>query len=264
MSARATALVWSKFPVGGNQLLLALALADQATDSGDCILLDIVRLSKKTRLAERGVREQLRAMADAGLLEQMEGAKAFRFALSWMGAAPGAEAPERAARAVGKRGQRLAQDWILPEDWKAWALAQFPAWTPAWVAGVAERFKDHWTAASGQGASKVDWSGTWRNWCRKEPAAPPVAQAAAPGGEWWKSQAAIVRKGSELCVAQIDGEPWMAWRDRIFRAAGDGPWIKMIYQAPDPTGGGVKNAAQAAIAQIKELRGMKSGTAGKV
>jgi hypothetical protein len=243
-------------------LLLALALADQCTDSGEYIALDVARLAKKTRQSERTVREQLRALAGAGWLEQMEGSKAFRISPAWVGsAAPApAAAPEKAARAVAKRGTRLSTDWTLPAEWRAWALAEYPAWTPEWVEAVAVRFRDHWTAKSGQDASKVEWDGTWRNWCRKEPAVPPAAAATQQGGEWWKSSAAIERRGAELGVARIDGELWNQWRDRIFRAAGEGPWLKMIYCAPDPAGGGFKSAAS----EISKMKGIVGGTAATV
>lgn len=260
MSARATALVWARFPEGGGALLLALALADQSTDAGEYIAIDIDRLSKKTRLSDRTVREQLRSMADAGWLEPMDGSKAYRIAATWMGGAAPAAAPEKAAKAIAKRAARLSKDWALPDDWKTWALAEYPAWTPEWVASVAARFKDHWLSASGQTASKVEWDGTWRNWCRKEPAVPPVAAAAPQAGQWWNSSAAIERKGAELDVVRIDGETWPQWRDRIFRAAGDGPWLKLVYKAPDPTGGGFVNVA----GEIAKMKGIVGGPHSKV
>jgi len=259
VSARVTALVWARFPAGGGALLLALALADQCTDAGEYIAIDVARLAKKTRLADRTVVDQLRAMANSGWLEQMEGSKAFRISPLWMGGAAPAVAPEKAAKTVAKRGARLSKDWTLPEDWAAWALKEFPAWTPEWVQAVAARFKDHWLAASGQTASKVEWDGTWRNWCRKEPAVPPAAKVVEQG-QWWTSSAAIEKKGAELGVVHIEGELWNQWRDRIFRAAGEGPWLKLIYKAPDPLGGGLVNVA----GEIAKMRGITRGTAAKV
>jgi hypothetical protein len=33
---------------------------------------------------------------------------------------------------------------------------------------VAECFRDHWLSKAGKDARKVDWSATWRNWCRED------------------------------------------------------------------------------------------------
>ena len=258
MSARATAVVWARYPDGGGAMLLALALADQATDAGEYIALDVERLAKKTRQTERTVRDQLRAMAEAGWLLQMDGSKAFRICPDWMGGAPAsAKAAEEGAKVVRRRGTRLPLDWTLPDEWCAWAIKEFPAWTTEWVVQVAARFKDHWLAASGQTASKVEWEGTWRNWCRKEPAVPPVPQPGQQGAAWWESSAAIDRKGAELGLTRIDGELWMQWRDRVFMKAGEGPWRKKIYRAPDPQGetGGFKNIAS----EIQKRKGIVGG-----
>lgn len=234
MSARVTALVWARYQSGGGEMLLALALADQCTDAGEYIAIDVARLSKKTRQAERTVRDQLRAMVAVGWMEPMEGSKAYRIAPAWLGGSPVAETPK--PKAVGARGSRLAKDWALPTEWAAWALKEFPAWTAEFVAKVADRFKDHWLAASGQSASKVEWDGAWRNWCRKEPAVPPAAAPGAVGGEWWNSNSAIDKKGAELGVTRIEGELWHQWRDRVYRAAGDGPWLAKIKSSTTQQG----------------------------
>jgi hypothetical protein len=36
----------------------------------------------------------------------------------------------------------------------------------AMVREEADKFRDHWHAKAGQGATKLDWEATWRNWCR--------------------------------------------------------------------------------------------------
>jgi hypothetical protein len=33
---------------------------------------------------------------------------------------------------------------------------------------VSERFRDYWRGRPGAGGLKVDWSATWRNWCRED------------------------------------------------------------------------------------------------
>lgn len=67
-----------------------------------------------------------------------------------------------------KRGSRLPEDWTLPDDWLAWALAERPEFGEAGMRKVGECFGDHWRAATGKGATKVDWLATWRNWVRNE------------------------------------------------------------------------------------------------
>lgn len=264
MSARATAVVWARFPEGG-PMLLALALADIANDAGEYIAIDIERLAKKTRQAEATVRKQLRQLADDEWLRQMEGLPTFCISPEWMGGAPTpAKAPEDGAKVVRKRGTRLPIDWTLPDEWCAWAIKEFPAWTTAWVVEVAKRFKDHWLSASGQSASKMEWESTWRNWCRREPAVPPVASPGQQAGAWWESSAAIDRKGAELGLQRIDGEQWMQWRDRVFMQAGDGPWRKKIYRAPDPSGEGFKSMGASIAAELGKMKGIVGGTTSKV
>lgn len=80
---------------------------------------------------------------------------------------PEAPAPAAAAAAT-RRGSRLPQDWALPKAWGEWAMAEFPQWSPAKVRLEADRFRDHWHAASGKAGTKADWLATWRNWCRSD------------------------------------------------------------------------------------------------
>jgi len=60
-------------------------------------------------------------------------------------------------------GSRLAQDWILPDDWEYWANKQRPELNAKLVA---DQFKDYWIAQPGQKGTKLDWEATWRNWVR--------------------------------------------------------------------------------------------------
>ena len=64
------------------------------------------------------------------------------------------------------RGSRLPCEWTLPADWMTWTRTTFPAVTAQRVELEAERFRDFWVAKTGQGATKLDWQATWRNWCR--------------------------------------------------------------------------------------------------
>ena len=67
---------------------------------------------------------------------------------------------------TGKRGSRLPDDWSLPNELRDWALSEYPQWTSDKVRLEAEKFRDHFAAKTGSAATKRDWPGTWRNWCR--------------------------------------------------------------------------------------------------
>jgi hypothetical protein len=62
------------------------------------------------------------------------------------------------------RGERLPADWILPDDWLAWAKGE--GLNEATIRGEADRFRDYWRAQPGVKGRKLDWLATWRNWCR--------------------------------------------------------------------------------------------------
>lgn len=68
-----------------------------------------------------------------------------------------------------KRGTRLPEDWVIPDDWVAWALAERKDWTAPHVLGVAAQFADYWR---GKGETRADWLATWRNWVRRDKSVP--------------------------------------------------------------------------------------------
>lgn len=72
------------------------------------------------------------------------------------------------APAKPKRGARLAQDWVLPQAWGQWALDKYPHFTADIVRDEALKFANHWHAAAGKSATKLDWYGTWQNWCMSD------------------------------------------------------------------------------------------------
>lgn len=69
-------------------------------------------------------------------------------------------APKGAAK-----GKRLSSEWGLPKAWGDWTISKFN-WTENQVRTEAEKFKDFWIAKPGKDGVKLDWSATWRNWCR--------------------------------------------------------------------------------------------------
>lgn len=62
------------------------------------------------------------------------------------------------------KAARLPEDWSLPDDWSADAVAA--GVPPGAVRLEADKFRDYWCAKSGKDATKLDWRATWRNWCR--------------------------------------------------------------------------------------------------
>lgn len=61
-------MVFDRYPNGGGEMLLALAMADHAHDDGTHIFPSIARLAEKTRQSERSVQYQLRRMEQSGWL----------------------------------------------------------------------------------------------------------------------------------------------------------------------------------------------------
>jgi hypothetical protein len=61
-------MVFERYPNGGGEMLLALALADHASDDGSRIYPGIAALAEKTRQSERTIQYQLRRMQDDGWL----------------------------------------------------------------------------------------------------------------------------------------------------------------------------------------------------
>jgi len=92
--------------------------------------------------------------------------------------APEPEPPPPVGRS--RRGTRLPADWTLPDDWLAWALNERREFSEAAMRKVGESFGDHWRAATGKNATKLDWLATWRNWVRNQ-RAPFGTQRAGPG-----------------------------------------------------------------------------------
>lgn len=71
--------------------------------------------------------------------------------------------PPSAAPRGRQRGERLPEDWDLPNAWREWAQANTRGIDPD---REAAKFRDFWVAKAGAGAAKKDWLATWRNWCR--------------------------------------------------------------------------------------------------
>lgn len=60
--------VWMRYPAGGGERLLALALADHASDDGTRVYPSVAELARKTVQSQRTVQRQLAAMVESGWL----------------------------------------------------------------------------------------------------------------------------------------------------------------------------------------------------
>lgn len=92
MSVEVMAMVFRRYPVGGGEMLLALALADHSDDEGRSIFPSIKRLAQKTRQSERTVQYQLRALERMGWLICVS---------------------------LGGEGARDTREWHINSDWIA-------------------------------------------------------------------------------------------------------------------------------------------------
>ena len=66
------------------------------------------------------------------------------------------------------RGMRWPAGHAVPEEWIA---IGYETRAKAGLARInirleAEKFVDFWSAKTGRDAAKLNWLGTWRNWCR--------------------------------------------------------------------------------------------------
>jgi hypothetical protein len=89
------------------------------------------------------------------------------------------EVEARVPRSAPKRGSRLPEGWSPSVEGIAFSI-KCGLNTDATLAA----FRDYWTAASGEKASKLDWDAAWRTWCRKSvdfarnKPSPPAARGA--------------------------------------------------------------------------------------
>jgi hypothetical protein len=74
----------------------------------------------------------------------------------------GARAAISKSRAKESRGSRLPANWQPSHSEVAFAVDRGMPETR--VSAEAEKFSNFWSAKSGAGATKRDWSATWRNW----------------------------------------------------------------------------------------------------
>lgn len=113
-----------------------------------------------------------------------------------------------------KRGARLPDDWRLPKAWGEWAMQEYPHWTADIVRLEGEKFADHWRSKAGKDGAKLDWLGTWRNWCRSDIAqrthAPQRARPVKPAQMTDEQRAEWDRAESEKAKRLLFGDVFQA------------------------------------------------------
>jgi len=116
------------------------------------------------------------------------------------GKASRAEARDKA------KGSRIREDWQPTADDVAFAEGLGLNAT-----ATADRFRDFWIGVAGERGRKVQWSATWRNWCRKDAerasSPPPAGSRPRPLSRQDQANAAAARMLAELDAAEAPAEP---------------------------------------------------------
>lgn len=75
------------------------------------------------------------------------------------------ESKKEIGRSLRSLGTRLPADWVpsLADQEESLRIGL----SPQRIQTEGERFRDYWHARAGPGGVKLDWSATWRNWCRR-------------------------------------------------------------------------------------------------
>jgi hypothetical protein len=120
MSVKVMTMVWERYPDGGGDMLLALALADHSHDDGTHIYPSVDSLAKKTRQSVRTVQYQLGRMKEAGWLiatNAGDGGRGrhaeYRISPDWLNGAEIARAKKGAsddAKGCNPRQERVQSD----------------------------------------------------------------------------------------------------------------------------------------------------------
>ncbi|WP_314923831.1 helix-turn-helix domain-containing protein [Aeromonas piscicola] len=175
----------------GNPLrkLVLIKLADNASDTGECWP-SYQHIADQCEISRRSVINHIDAMCEVGLLtkESRVGPKGKRsnvYVLTLDGAGDAhrishslepvidpkippvsPQGEKRSASATLRRGTRLPNDWVLPGEWRRWAI-QETGLPRERILMEAATFADYWQALPGAKAVKLDWEKTWRNWIRR-------------------------------------------------------------------------------------------------
>lgn len=129
-----------------------------------------------------------------------------------------------------KRGTRLAPDWAPTFDPVAFAAPL--GLTAAEVAHELAQFRDHFLAATGAVASKLDWDATLRKWLRRA-GNDKRNRALRYGGNVGIGPPAA-NTGPRIFVDR-DTPQWDAWLEHYQKTGKPTKWLKNMSQMQVPT-----------------------------
>lgn len=120
------------------------------------------------KLADESVKESVKDLKDKDLppLAAQSDAHA-QEVIDWGDNPAPADKPEEKAKTKTKtKGTRWEVGRVISPEWKNWAAHNTEHLTGADIEREAAQFVDHWLAATGSNAAKLDWLATWRKWIR--------------------------------------------------------------------------------------------------
>lgn len=227
-------MVFDRYPEGGNERLLALAMSDHARDDGTRIWPSVDELARKTLQSKSTVQRQIKRMVQRGWLELVRRASGrpgdtneYRINATWIA---GGALPEMAAEAPPETGVNLTP-------------VSEPEETPQPVdnvihTGVTSDETGVKTDVRGVTAMTPESSGTVKN---PIPPLPPVATGGLlispdtesptdtqtkPRWRWRESRQGVEDMGERLGLGRWDeaafnagrGEHWPAYKGRVLAA----------------------------------------------
>lgn len=179
MSVKVMTAVFERYPNGGGEMLLALALADHASDDGTKVFPSVEALAVKTRQSVRSVQYQLRSMQASGwliLVSAGNGGRSmtseYRISIDWIKGAEiapfknGANDDEKGANesAKGCKSQQETVQPVAPANNRHRTIKE-PSGTSGGgdVEEPVDLFEEAWSAypARSGGNSKADARKAW-------------------------------------------------------------------------------------------------------
>ncbi|MDR5800592.1 hypothetical protein [Caballeronia sp. LZ001] len=126
-------------------------------------------------------------------------------------------------------------DEITSEVWAMWcehreAKHKDAPWTRTAAALSVKRLLS--LAAGGQLPEVTVEEAVLRGWTGLFPVKAETGASSPPGGartivaDWWRTSSGIEARGEQLGVKQGDGETFMRFKARVFKAAGPGEWME--------------------------------------
>jgi DNA-binding transcriptional ArsR family regulator len=294
MSISYMALAWKADIPSGRKLVL-LCLCDHANGQGECYP-SVEAIAHKCNMGQRTVQQHIGELERAGiLLRRFRKGRSTLYRLeprafcntaesaarqnSTLQCAASAESPQQLSHSAPAdpapisisdpsmesspkqqvlRNTPLPLAWTLPEVWEKWALEAQPAWSPAHVHFVAEKFRDHWTAVPGQRGIKADWFAAWRNWCRNERPVGPHHHAAP--GTWWQGPMTAGARDNPPLAQPLPGESFATFNARRLQQRVAGSRTVPVSVPPAATAASARSRISPAnrAAALDAARALKS------